>query len=67
MIWLKILIASFAVGIIAVFWIIVNAMTRPVYNKMYNMYVEDEKGRAIANWTIGAIIIVSFLLGCFLG
>lgn len=67
MIWLKILIASFAVGIIAVFWIVVNAMTRPVYNKMYNMYVEDEKGRAIANWTIGAIIIVSFLLGCFLG
>lgn len=67
MIWLKILIASFAVGIIAVFWIVVNAMTRPIYNKMYNMYVEDEKGRAIANWTIGAIIIVSFLLGCFLG
>ena len=67
MIWLKILIASFAVGIIAVFWIVVNAMTRPVYNKMYNMYVEDEKGRAIANWTIAAIIIVSFLLGCFLG
>ena len=67
MIWFKILIASFAVGIIAVFWIVVNAMTRPIYNKMYNMYVEDEKGRAIANWTIGAIIIVSFLLGCFLG
>lgn len=67
MIWFKILIASFAVGIIAVFWIVINAMTRPVYNKMYNMYVEDEKGRAIANWTIGAIIIVSFLLGCFLG
>ena len=67
MIWLKILIASFAVGIIAVFWIVVNAMTRPIYNKMYNMYVEDEKGRAIANWTIGAIIVVSFLLGYFLG
>jgi hypothetical protein len=67
MIWLKILLAVFAVGIIAMFWIVINAMTRPVYNKMYNMYIEDEKGRAIANWTIGALIIVSFLFGYFLG
>jgi hypothetical protein len=67
MIWLKILLASFAVGVIAMFWIIVNAMTRPIYNKMYNMYVEDEKGRAIANWTIAAMILVSFILGYMLG
>ncbi len=67
MIWLKILLASFAIGCIAMFWIVINAMTKPIYNKMYNMYVEDEKGRAIANWTIGALIIVSFLFGYFLG
>ena len=67
MIWLKILLVSFAVGVIAMFWIIVNAMTRPIYNKMYNMYVEDEKGRAIANWTIAAMILVSFILGYMLG
>jgi hypothetical protein len=42
-------------------------MTRPIYNKMYNMYVEDEKGRAVANWTIAAMILVSFLLGYMLG
>ena len=67
MIWLKILLAAFAIGAIAMFWIIVNAMTRPIYNKMYNMYVEDERGRAIANWTIGAMILVSFLLGYMIG
>lgn len=67
MIWLKILLASFAIGAIAMFWIIVNAMTRPIYNKMYNMYVEDEKGRAIANWTIAAMILISFLLGYMIG
>lgn len=67
MIWIKILLAGFAIGAIAIFWVIVNAMTRPVYNKMYNMYTEDEKGRAIANWTIAAIILVSFLLGYMLG
>ena len=67
MIWLKILLAAFAVGCIAMFWIIINAMTRPIYNKIYNMYVEDEKGRAIANWTIGAMVLVSFLLGYMIG
>ena len=67
MIWIKIFLASFAVGALAMFWIIINAMTRPVYNKMYNMYLEDEKGRAIANWTIGAMILVSFLLGYMIG
>jgi hypothetical protein len=52
---------------IAMFWIVINAMTRPIYNKMYNMYVEDEKGRAIANYTIAALIIVSFLFGYMIG
>ena len=67
MIWFKILIAAFAVGMIAIFWIIVNAMTRPIYNKMYNMYTDDEKGRAIANWTIGAMLLIAFLLGYMAG
>ena len=67
MIWLKILLAAFAIGSIAMFWIVINAMTRPIYNKIYNMYVEDEKGRAIANWTIGAMVLVSFLLGYMIG
>lgn len=67
MIWLKILLATFAIGCIAMFWIIINAMTRPIYNKIHNMYIEDEKGRAIANYTIAAMILVSFLLGYMLG
>ena len=67
MIWLKILITSFAIGTLAFFWIVINAMTRPVYNKMHNMYQDDEKGRAIANWTIFAMILVAFLLGYMFG
>lgn len=67
MIWLKILLSAFAIGSIVMFWIVINAMTRPIYNKLYNMYVEDEKGRAIANYTIAALIIVSFLFGYMIG
>lgn len=63
----KIIILIFGITTLGIFWIIINAMTRPVYNKMYNMYLEDEKGRAIANWTIGAMILISFLLGYMLG
>lgn len=55
------------VSALAFFWIVINAMTRPIYNKVYDMYHEDERGRIIANWTIGAMIIVSFLLGYMLG
>jgi hypothetical protein len=64
---IKIIILIFGISILLFFWIVINAMTRPVYNKLHNMYHEDEKGRAIANWTIGAMIIVSFLLGYMIG
>ena len=65
--WFKIIAAAFGLTTLAIFWIIVNAMTRPIYNKMYNMYTDDEKGRAIANWTIGAMLLISFLLGYMIG
>ena len=67
MMWFKIIAAVFGLTTLAIFWIIVNAMTRPIYNKMYNMYTDDEKGRAIANWTIGAMLLISFLLGYMIG
>lgn len=67
MIWLQPIIFMLGLSAIAFFWIVINAMTRPIYNKVYDMYHEDERGRIIANWTIGAMIIVSFLLGYMLG
>ena len=65
--WFKIIAAAIGLSTLAIFWIIVNAMTRPVYNKMYNMYTEDEKGRAIANWSIGAMLLIAFTLGYMMG
>ena len=67
MILLEPIILMLGVSSLAFFWIVINAMTRPIYNKVYDMYHEDEKGRVIANWTILAMIIVSFLLGYMLG
>jgi len=67
MTWIKLLSLILGLNALAFFWIVINAMTRPVYNKMHNMYHDDEKGRIIANWTIGAMIIVAFLLGYIFG
>jgi hypothetical protein len=67
MILLKIIAGMFAVGLICLFWIVINAMTRPIYNKELDILMDDEKGRIIANWTIGALILVSFLLGYMIG
>ena len=67
MTWIKLLLLILSLNALAFFWIVINAMTKPVYNKVYNVYIEDEKNRAIANWTIGAMIIVSFLLGYMIG
>jgi hypothetical protein len=67
MILLEPIIFMLGISSLAFFWIVINAMTRPIYNKVYDMYHEDEKGRIIANWTIGAMIIVSFLLGYMIG
>jgi hypothetical protein len=67
MTWLQPIILMFGLTALAFFWIVINAMTRPIYNKVHNMYHDDEKGRVIANYTIGAMIIVSFLLGYMLG
>jgi hypothetical protein len=67
MILLEPIIFMLGVSTLAFFWIVINAMTRPIYNKVYDMYHEDEKGRVIANWTIAAMIIVSFLLGYMIG
>lgn len=67
MTWIKLLSLILGLNALAFLWIVINAMTRPVYNKMHNMYHDDEKGRAIANWTIFAMIIVAFLLGYIFG
>ena len=67
MTWIKLLLLILSLNALAFFWIVINAMTKPVYNKVYNVYIEDEKNRAIANWTIGAMILVAFLLGYMLG
>jgi uncharacterized membrane protein len=55
----------FIAGIITiiVLFMLQNAFSKPVYNKMSNVWQDDEEGRQIAHFIIGAMVVISFLLG----
>ena len=55
----------FITGIItiAVLFFLQNAFSKPIYNKMSNVWQDDQEGRQIAHFMIGAMIVIGFLLG----
>ena len=60
---MKTILVLLLIGIIVVSWILANAFSKPILNKMHNFYEDDKEGRKIANSLIGIIILVSFLIG----
>ena len=53
-------------GIILLLWLIANAMSKPVFNKMSKNFEFDSIGNTIANYCIFIIIIMSFLIGLWI-
>ena len=55
----------FIVGILVIgfLFLVHNAMTKPIYNKMHNMWHDDPEGRKIANITLVVMLVISFYLG----
>lgn len=51
---------------ILILFFLQNAFSKPVYNKMSNVWQDDEEGRQIAHMMIAAMVIIAFLLGCFI-
>jgi hypothetical protein len=43
-----------------------NALTKPIYNKMSNIYEDDPTGRQYANLLLVIMLAVSFYLGTLL-
>lgn len=60
---MKIILVLLLVGFILVFWIVANAMNKPVLNRIHNYYEDDTEGRHIANIIIGIMLMIAFLLG----
>lgn len=60
---MKFILVLLLVGVIAVCWLLANAFSKPILNKMMNYYEDDTEGRQIANMLIGVIVLISFLVG----
>lgn len=48
---------------IGILFLLQNAFSKPIYNKMSNVWQDDQEGRQIAHLMIAAMIIIGFLLG----
>lgn len=55
----------FIIGILFIMFLFLvhNAMSKPIYNKMHNMWQDDPEGRNIANFTIIVMLVISFIMG----
>ena len=55
----------FIVGILVIgfLFLVHNAMTKPIYNKIHNMWHDDPEGRKIANITLVVMLFIAFYLG----
>ena len=55
----------FIVGILVIgfLFLVHNAMTKPIYNKIHNVWEDDQEGRLIANITVTVMLFIAFYLG----
>jgi len=53
-------------AVILLLWLITNAMSKPIFNKMSKNFEFDSVGNTIANYCIFIIIIISFLIGLWI-
>jgi hypothetical protein len=52
---------------IIILFLLQNAFSKPVYNKMSNVWQDDSEGRQIAHMLIVGMIVIAFLLGLLIG
>jgi len=55
----------FIVGVLTLgfLFLVQNAFSKPIYNKIHNVWDDDPEGRKIANFTTIVMLIVAFFMG----
>ena len=48
---------------IGILFLLQNAFSKPIYNKMSNVWQDDQDGRQMAHIMVVAMIVIGFLLG----
>ena len=63
----KTIVFLVAIIVIVFLYLVHNAMIKPVYNKMHNMWQDDPEGRQYAHLAMCAMLLIAFMLGLFIG
>ena len=53
----------FSVLCIGFLFLVHNAMSRPLYNKIHNVWEEDPEGKKYANITLVVMLLIAFFTG----
>lgn len=62
-VFMKYLIMTLIAGTIVILWLLSDMYNTPVLNRMQNYYEEDKDNKHLANFLIGVMIVLSFILG----
>jgi hypothetical protein len=60
---LKGIMFIFGVIVLGILFLVNNAMSKPLYNKMHNVWEEDPEGKKYANITLIAMLFIAFFMG----
>ena len=60
---LKIVYFAIGLALIGILFLIQNAFSKPVYNKMSNVWEDDSDGRTFSQILILVMLIIAFILG----
>jgi hypothetical protein len=60
---LKGIMFIFGVIVIGFLFLVNNAMSKPLYNKIHNVWEEDPEGKKYANLTLTVMLFIAFFMG----
>jgi hypothetical protein len=49
--------------LIVFFWIVANTLSRPIFNKVMNMWEDDIRGRKVATIAIFIMLSIAYTIG----
>ena len=52
-----------SVIVIGFLFLVHNAMSKPIYNKIHNVWEEDPEGKKYANITLVVMLLIAFFTG----
>ena len=60
---LKGILFIFGVLVLGFLFLVNNAMSKPLYNKIHNVWEEDPEGKKYANITLIVMLLIAFFMG----